>query len=113
MQAQRLHSKNTGLFPEMYIHKRLQEYYDTEKSMLELVFAPADDWIGRSDDDIVHATMLVCTFPRQQARVPLTSRQQHCRLRSRRNRSRLQHETFSSSSATAGEANPAQRSEQR
>lgn len=38
--------------------------------MLELVFAPADDWIGRSDDDIVHATMLVCTFPWQQTRFP-------------------------------------------
>jgi 15-cis-phytoene desaturase len=25
--------------------------------MLELVFAPAKDWIGRSDDDIIAATM--------------------------------------------------------
>ena len=24
-----------------------KEYYDTEKSMLELVFAPAKEWIGR------------------------------------------------------------------
>ncbi|KAG2452505.1 hypothetical protein HYH02_002744 [Chlamydomonas schloesseri] len=34
-----------------------KEYYDTEKSMLELVFAPAKDWIGRSDEDIIAATM--------------------------------------------------------
>lgn len=27
--------------------------------MLELVFAPADKWIGRSDEDIVQATMQV------------------------------------------------------
>lgn len=32
-------------------------YADDNKSMLELVFAPAKDWIGRSDDDIVTATM--------------------------------------------------------
>jgi uncharacterized protein with NAD-binding domain and iron-sulfur cluster len=37
----------------------LQEYYDPDKSMLELVFAPADEWIGRSDEDIVQATMVV------------------------------------------------------
>jgi 15-cis-phytoene desaturase len=34
-----------------------KEYEDPERSMLELVFAPAKDWIGRSDDDIVAATM--------------------------------------------------------
>lgn len=34
-----------------------KEYYDTEKSMLELVFAPADEWVGKSDEEIVHATM--------------------------------------------------------
>ncbi|KXZ55966.1 hypothetical protein GPECTOR_2g1518 [Gonium pectorale] len=34
-----------------------KEYYDTEKSMLELVFAPAKEWIGRSDQDIIDATM--------------------------------------------------------
>lgn len=34
-----------------------KEYYDTERSMLELVFAPADKWIGRSDEDIIAATM--------------------------------------------------------
>lgn len=40
----------------------LQEYLDPNKSMLELVFAPADEWIGRSEDDIIQATMVVRTF---------------------------------------------------
>ena len=34
-----------------------REYADPDRSMLELVFAPAKDWIGRSDEDIVAATM--------------------------------------------------------
>lgn len=34
-----------------------KEYYDSNRSMLELVFAPAKDWIGRSDEDIMAATM--------------------------------------------------------
>lgn len=34
-----------------------KEYYDEKKSMLELVFAPAHDWIGRSDQEIIDATM--------------------------------------------------------
>lgn len=34
-----------------------QEYYDPNKSMLELVFAPADKWISRSEADIIQATM--------------------------------------------------------
>jgi 15-cis-phytoene desaturase len=34
-----------------------REYADPERSMLELVFAPAKDWIGKSDADIVAATM--------------------------------------------------------
>ena len=34
-----------------------KEYYDPEKSMLELVFAPAKDWIGRPDAEIIDATM--------------------------------------------------------
>ena len=34
-----------------------KEYEDPNRSMLELVFAPAKDWIKRSDDDIVNATM--------------------------------------------------------
>ena len=29
-----------------------REYADPDRSMLELVFAPAKDWIGRSDDEI-------------------------------------------------------------
>ncbi len=34
-----------------------REYADPDRSMLELVFAPAKDWIGRSDEDIIAATM--------------------------------------------------------
>lgn len=34
-----------------------QEYADEQRSMLELVFAPAEAWIGRSDADIIAATM--------------------------------------------------------
>jgi 15-cis-phytoene desaturase len=34
-----------------------KEYYDPNKSMLELVFAPAADWIGRPDEEIIAATM--------------------------------------------------------
>ncbi len=34
-----------------------KEYADPDKSMLELVLAPAKDWIGRSDEDIIEATM--------------------------------------------------------
>lgn len=34
-----------------------KEYYDPNKSMLELVFAPAEEWISRSDTDIIDATM--------------------------------------------------------
>jgi 15-cis-phytoene desaturase len=34
-----------------------REYEDPDRSMLELVFAPAKDWIGRPDDDIVAATL--------------------------------------------------------
>jgi len=34
-----------------------KEYSDPDRSMLELVFAPAKDWIGKSDADIVAATM--------------------------------------------------------
>ncbi|MXZ82965.1 MAG: 15-cis-phytoene desaturase [Synechococcus sp. SB0666_bin_14] len=40
-------------------------YEDPERSMLELVFAPAKDWIGRTDQDIVQVTMeeLKTLFP--------------------------------------------------
>lgn len=34
-----------------------KEYADPDKSMLELVLAPAKDWISRSDEDIVAATI--------------------------------------------------------
>ena len=34
-----------------------KEYADPDKSMLELVLAPAKDWIARSDEDIIEATM--------------------------------------------------------
>ncbi|CAH2079262.1 unnamed protein product [Thlaspi arvense] len=34
-----------------------KEYYDPNRSMLELVFAPAEEWISRSDLDIIDATM--------------------------------------------------------
>jgi len=34
-----------------------KEYFDEKKSMLELVFAPAADWIGRPDEEIIAATM--------------------------------------------------------
>lgn len=34
-----------------------KEYYDPNRSMLELVFAPAEEWIGRSDEDILEATL--------------------------------------------------------
>jgi 15-cis-phytoene desaturase len=34
-----------------------KEYEDPNRSMLELVFAPAKEWINRSDQDIVDATM--------------------------------------------------------
>ncbi len=34
-----------------------KEYEDPNRSMLELVFAPAKDWIGRSDEEIIEATM--------------------------------------------------------
>ncbi|KAI7728156.1 hypothetical protein M8C21_013172, partial [Ambrosia artemisiifolia] len=35
----------------------IQEYYDPNRSMLELVFAPAEEWIARSDSEIIDATM--------------------------------------------------------
>jgi 15-cis-phytoene desaturase len=34
-----------------------RQYADPQRSMLELVFAPAKDWIGRPDDEIVAATL--------------------------------------------------------
>ena len=35
-----------------------KEYADPNKSMLELVLAPAKDWIAKSDEEIIEATML-------------------------------------------------------
>lgn len=42
-----------------------REYSDPDKSMLELVLAPAEDWISRSDEDIIEATLgeLAKLFP--------------------------------------------------
>lgn len=44
-----------------------KEYADPDKSMLELVLAPAADWISKSDQDIIAATMseLAKLFPAQ------------------------------------------------
>ncbi len=46
-----------------------KEYYDTEKSMLELVFAPAKDWIGRcagaGGGSFKSGTSLIAFEPRQ------------------------------------------------
>lgn len=43
----------------------MQEYYDPNRSMLELVFAPAAEWISCSDSEIIDATMqeLAKLFP--------------------------------------------------
>ncbi|GAB4841896.1 hypothetical protein Ancab_011852 [Ancistrocladus abbreviatus] len=42
-----------------------KEYYNPDQSMLELVFAPAEDWISRSDTELIDATMneLAKLFP--------------------------------------------------
>lgn len=42
-----------------------KEYYNPNESMLELVFAPAEEWISRSDSEIIDATMkeLAKLFP--------------------------------------------------
>lgn len=42
-------------------------YKDSDKSMLEMVFAPAKGWIGKPDEDILHATMkeLEILFPEE------------------------------------------------
>jgi len=44
-----------------------KEYYDPDRSMLELVLAPAQEWIGKSDEAIIEATMeeLAKLFPEQ------------------------------------------------
>ncbi|KAI7985124.1 hypothetical protein LOK49_LG14G00786 [Camellia lanceoleosa] len=45
--------------------KPFQEYYDPNRSMLELVFAPAEEWISCSDEEIIDAMMkeLAKLFP--------------------------------------------------
>nr|AUE44549.1 phytoene desaturase [Ishige okamurae] len=45
-------------------------YRDDDKSMLELVFAPAKEWIGRPDSEIIEATMeeLYRLFPNEMNR---------------------------------------------
>ncbi|KAL3639677.1 hypothetical protein CASFOL_014645 [Castilleja foliolosa] len=42
-----------------------KEYYDPNRSMLELVFAPAEEWISKSNEEIIEATMkeLLKLFP--------------------------------------------------
>ncbi|KAJ9691771.1 hypothetical protein PVL29_011080 [Vitis rotundifolia] len=42
-----------------------KEYYNPNQSMLELVFAPAEEWVSRSDSEIIDATMkeLAKLFP--------------------------------------------------
>lgn len=42
-----------------------KEYYNPNQSMLELVFAPAEEWISSSDEEIIDATMkeLAKLFP--------------------------------------------------
>ncbi|KAL0362717.1 UNVERIFIED_CONTAM: 15-cis-phytoene desaturase, chloroplastic/chromoplastic [Sesamum calycinum] len=42
-----------------------KEYYNPNQSMLELVFAPAEEWISRSNEEIIDATMkeLAKLFP--------------------------------------------------
>lgn len=44
-----------------------KEYADPDRSMLELVLAPAEDWIGRPDQEIIEATLqeLAKLFPDQ------------------------------------------------
>ena len=43
----------------------VQEYYNPNQSMLELVFAPAEEWVSCSDSEIIEATMkeLAKLFP--------------------------------------------------
>uniref|UniRef100_A0A1S4C8P6 Phytoene dehydrogenase, chloroplastic/chromoplastic-like n=1 Tax=Nicotiana tabacum TaxID=4097 RepID=A0A1S4C8P6_TOBAC len=50
---------------DMHMGVSLQEYYNPNQSMLELVFAPAEEWINRSDSEIIDATMkeLAKLFP--------------------------------------------------
>ncbi|CAI6011881.1 unnamed protein product [Closterium sp. NIES-65] len=49
-------SKLLSVYADMSV--TCKGYADENASMLELVFAPAKEWIGRSDEDIVQATMV-------------------------------------------------------
>ncbi|XP_028786059.1 15-cis-phytoene desaturase, chloroplastic/chromoplastic-like [Neltuma alba] len=44
-----------GVYADMSV--ACKEYYSPNQPMLELVFAPAEEWISRSDEDIIGATM--------------------------------------------------------
>ena len=48
-------SKLLSVYADMSI--TCKEYEDKDRSMLELVFAPAKDWISKSDQEIINATM--------------------------------------------------------
>ncbi len=56
-------SKLLSVYADMSI--TCKEYEDPNRSMLELVFAPAKDWISKSDEDIIEATLkeLKILFP--------------------------------------------------
>ena len=56
-------SKLLSVYADMSI--TCKGYEDKDRSMLELVFAPAKEWIGKSDQDIIDATMgeLIKLFP--------------------------------------------------
>ena len=44
-----------GVRQDMSVTSR--EHADPDRSMLEMVFAPAEDWIGRPDQEIIDATL--------------------------------------------------------
>tara|TARA_Y100001968_G_scaffold161383_1_gene147608 strand:+ start:4532 stop:5920 length:1389 start_codon:yes stop_codon:yes gene_type:complete len=48
-------SKLLSVYADMSI--TCKEYEDPNRSMLELVFAPAEEWISRKDEEIIEATM--------------------------------------------------------
>lgn len=48
-------SKLLSVYADM--SETCKEYSSTEKSMLEMVFAPAKGWIGKSDEEILEATL--------------------------------------------------------
>lgn len=58
-------SKLLSVYADM--SETCEEYASSDRSMLEMVFAPAKGWIGRSNEDILHATMeeLEKLFPQE------------------------------------------------